>query len=216
VLQETHMIELIIAKLGHTGERKMPRTDSAKPISLGCGMQNVHLILQQLATQINNTDTNPDIIQSHWIISNESDDGYLLTATHPDVCLDSVVGEILCIMHDASITSTEACELAIIRWIRREQDNKFRVGVERIPGNPLPIFYRIESQYGFDTDDDTRHPGLYIPKSDKANSDSILILKEDFNKEGDIHLYYQNKQFTTSMIALLHDSPLYMHLKIKR
>lgn len=215
-LQERHMIDLVIRKLGHFGERKMPRREIEKPVKLCMGMQNVHTILKKMVSQPNVPIQQTDTEFSDWNISNENESGYLLISTSPGLQLDKAVGEVICITHKLSVISSKYIELGIIRWIRREQDNNFRIGVERLPGTPLPIFYKMESEYGLDMEEDLRHTGIYIPKSEKAETDSIIVMKEIFNKDRNIDLYFQDKKFTTSMAALLHDSPLYIQLKIKR
>lgn len=217
VLQEKHMIDVIIRKLGDFGERMYPRIDTSIPVSLGAGMSNVHHVLQRTLLQGDDKcfdEFSGESVLSDWVIKNESSNGYLLVASAPDINIDLIVGEVLCILHDYSSKPFSNVELALVRWIRREQDRKLRIGVERIRGKSLPIFYQMESEYGIESDEES-HAGIYMPRGNEGEVDSIVVMKNDINKDRKIIMYLQNKKYITSIVALLLDSPLYIRLKIK-
>lgn len=149
--------------------------------------------------------------KERYTIVDTSENGYLISGYINDNVAAVNVGDILGISNKSDDQGPPGLELAIIRWMRREQDRKINFGVQIIKGQTVSVHYKSESDSAIASKDET-YPGLYITLPESAGN-TILIRRDQHKKDRPIQVIHRGKYTTINTIALLLGSPCYVTLE---
>ncbi|VAW97791.1 hypothetical protein MNBD_GAMMA21-505 [hydrothermal vent metagenome] len=218
-VQQQHMIEIVIEQLGRKSMRKSKRESVLVETQVIMGIEAVHHNLSKSRTG------NSEVIDysgvdkypvSKWMIKNRNESGYMLETYKENIRSNIIVGDV--IGFPVKYSETECpFQFSIVRWIQHIQNNMVQIGAESLPGITLPIFYKVESDYGVVVDDGTQLLGLYFPADIKTHTpESILINKQEYRQNQSIILENNSRMYKVNITALLRNSPLFVQLKFKK
>lgn len=151
---ELRLLKTIIPHLNTTYERRYHRISTGKTrwVQIAHGINAIHQSLGGTMTHA-----------LPWQLDNQSSIG-LMAKTRSDHCYPLTIGDFVGIFEqDYSV------KLATIKWLFIDMEAQTHIGVELIPGKPLPVFCTPDGEA-------EQHPALILP-GDKPGDDALITEK---------------------------------------
>ncbi len=193
--QQLRLIRQLAPFLNTSYQRTQPRVNfsGSKQAYFAVGLAAVH---QALLHREQLSETHIAGISGPWEILNKNDFGYLLSRYRPDASHDLQVGDFVGIMEIADAEHKAVARLAVIRWLRTDDQDLCKVGVGLIEGEPLAI------QYAVDGNTELLQPGLLIPELPRLNQAATLVTAHGIFRQGrSLTVKTAKKRFSFSIIA---------------
>ena len=193
--QQLQLIKQLAPFLNTSYQRKQPRVEFAgsKQAYLAVGLPAVHQAQQQ-RQQL--SEIHVAGISGPWEILNKNDFGYLLSRYRPDASHDLQVGDFVSIMEVSGPDNKAVARLALIRWLRSDEQDLCKVGVALMEGEPLAV------QYAVDGNPDVLQPGLLIPESPRLHQAATLVTAHGVFQNGrSLTVKTAKKRFSFNIIA---------------
>lgn len=195
-LQERHLIEIVIEQLGRQSDDSVAAIETINQHAIlvtGMPLTHEYLVHGEIPTS------------STWLIYGKQQNQYIMqTKTAADIS-ELSIGEIVCIVRQ------QQRQAAIIRSIQK-QSEILEMRIEVLPENPQIIHYSGESEHGVEVDEHIIYPGLFFSDT-HSNTHFICINKTHYRSGQSIFFKHAAKQYRTTPVALILDSPKYVLLK---
>lgn len=193
--QQLQLIRQLAPFLNTSYQRKQPRVafTGSKQAYLAVGLPAIHQALQK-RQQLGESPT--DGISGPWEILNKNDFGFLLSRYLPDGSRDLQVGDFVGIMQISDTDHPALARLALIRWLRTDDQGLCKVGVALMEGEPLAVHYAA------DDNETTLHPGLLIPELPRLHQPASLVTTQGVFRNGrSLTVKTGKKRFSFNIIA---------------
>ncbi len=193
--QQLQLVRQLAPFLNTSYQRKQVRVDftGSKQAYFAVGLPAVH---QALLQRDQLSETHIAGISGPWEILNKNDFGYLLSRYQPDVSHDLQVGDFVGIMEIADAEHKAVARLAVIRWVRSDDQGLCKVGVALMEGEPLAV------QYALDGNNELLQPGLLIPELLRVHQPATLVTARGVFQHGrNLTVKTAKKRFSFNIIA---------------
>ncbi|MDT8310919.1 MAG: hypothetical protein RQ732_05680 [Methylophaga sp.] len=193
--QQLSLIRQLAPFLNTSYQRKQQRVEfkGSKQAYFAVGLPAVH---QALLQREQLSETHITGISGPWEILNKNDFGYLLSCYQADASHDLQVGDFVGIVETADAEHKALSRLAMIRWLRSDDQDLCKVGVALLEGEPLAI------QYAVDGNTDLLQPGLLIPELPRLHQAATLVTARGVFRHGrSLTIKTTKKRFSFNIIA---------------
>ncbi len=145
---------------------------------------------------------------SAWRLLDTNEGGWLLGGGTEPAGRAVRIGEILGVVM-ASHSDGPRLGAGLVRWRRVGAGGEVRLGVERLPGNPLPITYRA-------ADTDLPQPGIFFSRSEERPSPPLLLTRRKLYRPGCVlHVSAGPRVFAAEALAEVLPGPLFATFRFR-
>lgn len=204
--QQLQLVRQLAPFLNTSYQRKQVRVDFTgnKQAYFAVGLPAVH---QAMIQRDQLGEAHIVGISGPWEILNKNDFGYLLSRYQPNASHDLQVGDFVGIMEIADTQHRAAARLAVIRWLRSDDQGLCKVGVALMEGEPLAVRYAVDNS-------ELLQPGLLIPELPQLHQPATLVTARGVFRNGrSLTVKTAKKRFSFNIIA---DSLLIQNTNFER
>jgi hypothetical protein len=128
------LLERLLTCWGNPLQRRFPRHRKSYRGGLCVGLEKLHRLLQT-SSPLNRAEMAADFF-SHWIVTNESPDGYTLMFLRGDPGR-MAVGDIVA-LHPEKAPEAQRHPIGLIRWVLSETPEHIEIGVQILAQDAIP------------------------------------------------------------------------------
>lgn len=146
----------------------------------------VEIQAQEFASDHAEPDNEPRPLLEPWIIQNESISGYLLASRKPPET-ELHVGDVISVIDQPEKQMAERPSIALIRWLKHNEDRCIEVGAEILPGEVLPLqCCRAKQEHTSAIEDESKFKhGLFLSSVTALNIPSTFLFPKRMYRRGE-------------------------------
>ncbi|RKZ95800.1 MAG: hypothetical protein DRQ40_02755 [Gammaproteobacteria bacterium] len=167
-------------------QKRMPVTGNAQ-VCLTTGLEAIHKTLMDTRSLPDDEHVAQDL---SWDILNKNKTGYLLCRQDIVGNQELNVGDFVAIS-EVNATEKTLTKLACIRWIKTDFNNKTKLGLDIIEGEPMAVRYSLDSMSKI-------RPAILLPETSQAAS--LITMAGVFKRDKTIHIIPKKKRFQLNIM----------------
>lgn len=183
---ELRLLKTIIPHLNTTYERRYHRISTGKhrPVQIAHGINAIHQSLGGTMTHV-----------LSWQLDNQSSSG-LMAKTPSEGCYPLTIGDFVGIFEQGL-----GVKLATIKWLFIDSEDQTQIGVELIPGKPLPVFCTPDGEA-------EQHPALIL-NEDKPGDAKLITEKGLYSPRRRLRIKNDGEPYLITASGMIDSTPDY-------
>ncbi|MDR2164037.1 MAG: hypothetical protein LBO79_00010 [Zoogloeaceae bacterium] len=157
-----NLLRHLVLCWGHPKLRRFPRARKSCRGALCAGLQNLHAVTRRPPSRSNESAV------SHWMITNESPEGYALMFLRGDPG-DVAVGNVVALQPDIWVSKVARPLVGLIRWATSETTEHLEIGVQVLATNACAAVLTPAGIPGGEI------PALLLPKGAMRDGPALIV-----------------------------------------
>jgi hypothetical protein len=186
--KENQLLSTYINNLNPVKNITSIQQSSIKSVKLAKGIETIHYFLEHITNvnelfkseisngiEVQSINFDDEIIShvSDWTLTEETDTARVLITEADTLNVEIKLNDFVALIQQMSINHPPVFITGIIRKVRNVDDNLIKVGIEVLPGHPLPFSYMYKNGK------EHKGTGLYFPPITALKKPASLLIQRD-------------------------------------